>query len=83
MVLCCGLNLSTKFAGSGASQLVQAKVSCYLCSARATYHELQSDLQIQLLGLDLKVPRRGQAAHQDWLLLVPNLGLLNEEYGTQ
>ena len=46
LVLWHGLKLSTDCYGSETSWEVQAKVSCRLCSAWATWHGLQSDLQM-------------------------------------
>ena len=82
MVLQCGLKLSTACAGSGTSQDIQAKVSCYLCSALGLPSmSYKAICRWLLLLLGLEVPTRGQATNQDQLLLGLGLGPLIERYG--
>lgn len=68
MVLPCGLKLPTGCASSGASKEVQAKVSHYLCPAGATQHELQSDMQMDIICAGLGVTKAD--CLQFWGLLV-------------
>lgn len=46
MLLQCGLKLSTRCPGSGASQEVQAKIATISALPEATWYELQSDLKM-------------------------------------
>lgn len=60
--------------------LEQAKVSCCMFLPTLSYKTICSWL---LLGLDLKMPRRGQAVTDSQLMLVLGLGPLhkrNEEH---
>ena len=77
-VLWYNLKLSTRCPGSGSFWEVETEVKYHLCSAQ---NELQSDMQMVAILLGLKVPRRGQAANQCWLLLVPGLEKFSEKYG--
>ena len=75
MVLQHDMKLSTGYTNSGASQEVQAKVDCCLCSAWANQLELQNNLQMAATCGDLEVswrwlPRRSQAVNHIQMLLV-------------